>query len=86
MLEPRPEVGFLGGIASKILPASADVGDTGLIPASGRSPGEERGNPLQATFPGFLPGKSHGQRNLGLQSNPMEIPWTEEPGVAKSWT
>ena len=32
----------------KNAPASAgDVRDTGLIPGSGRSPGEEDGNPLQ---------------------------------------
>ena len=32
----------------KNLPASAgDVGDTGLIPRSGRSPGGGHGNPLQ---------------------------------------
>ena len=32
----------------KNLPASAgDAGDSGLIPGSGRSPGEGNGNPLQ---------------------------------------
>ena len=32
----------------KNLPASAGTtGDAGLIPGSGRSPGEENGNPLQ---------------------------------------
>ena len=32
----------------KNLPANAgDAGDKGLIPGSGRSPGEENGNPLQ---------------------------------------
>jgi len=35
------------------------VGDLGSIPGSGRSPGEENGNPLQ-----YLPGESHGQRSL----------------------
>ena len=40
----------------KNLPANA--GDVGSIPGSGRSPGEETGTPV------FLPGKSHGQRNL----------------------
>ena len=35
--------------------------DVGLIPGSGRSPGEENGNPLT---PVLLPGKSHGQRSL----------------------
>ena len=38
-------------------PAKTD--DTGLIPGSGRSPGEE-----MATIPVFLPGKSNGQRGL----------------------
>ena len=41
--------GFPGGASGKdYLPASAgDVGDTGSIPRSGRSPGEGNGNPLQ---------------------------------------
>ena len=38
---------------------SSNAGDEGLIPGLGRSLGEGNGNPLQ-----FLPGKSHGQRNL----------------------
>ena len=33
--------------------------DTGLIPGSGRSPGEQNGKPT----PVFLPGESHGQRS-----------------------
>jgi len=37
--------GFPGGSAVKNLPAN--TGDLGLIPGSGRSPGEEDGNPLQ---------------------------------------
>ena len=47
----------------KNLPCNAgDVaGATGSIPGLGRSPGEGNGNPLQYSF---LPGKSHGQRNL----------------------
>ena len=50
----------------KNLPASAgDTGDEGLIPGSGRSPGIRSGNPLQ-----YLPGKLHGQGNLGGYS-----PW-----------
>ena len=36
--------GFPGGLVVKNLPANA--GDTGLIPGSGRSPGERNGNPL----------------------------------------
>ena len=38
-------VGFPGGSMVKNLPANA--GDPGLIPGSGRSPGEENGNPRQ---------------------------------------
>ena len=38
-------LGFPGGSVIKNLPANA--GDAGLIPASGRSPGEGNGNPLQ---------------------------------------
>ena len=50
------------------LPYSSDgkesaynAGDLGSIPGSGRSPGEGNGNP-----PVFLPGESHGQRNLAV--------------------
>ena len=39
------DVGFPGGLAVKNLPDNA--GDTGLIPGSGRSPREGKGNPLQ---------------------------------------
>ena len=39
---------------------AGNLKDAGLIPGWGRSPGEGNGNPL----PVFLPGKSHGQRNL----------------------
>ena len=39
---------FLGDAVVKNLPANAgDPGDVGLIPGSGRSPGEGNGNPLQ---------------------------------------
>ena len=37
-----------------------DAGDKGLIPESGRSPGEGNGN----NTPVFLPGESHGRRSL----------------------
>ena len=44
-------------------PASpGDIRDAGLIPGSGRSPGEGHGNPLPGVF---LPGKPHGQRSIG---------------------
>ena len=42
--------GFLGGSMVKNLPANA--GNTGLIPGSVGSPGEEIGNPLQYSFLG----------------------------------
>ena len=48
---------FLGGSEGKVSACSA--GDPGSIPGSGRCPGEGIGNPLQ-----YLPGESHGQRNL----------------------
>ena len=41
---------------------SATAGDVGLIPGSGRSPGEGNGNPLQYS----CPGKSHGQGSLAV--------------------
>ena len=54
-------------------PASA--GDMGSIPESGRSLGRGHGNPL----PVFLPGESHGQRNLAGYS-----PWGhKESGTAE---
>ena len=41
-------MGFPGGAVVKNPPASAgDVRDAGLIPESGRPPGEGNGNPLQ---------------------------------------
>ena len=46
--------GFPGGSVAKNLPASA--GDKGLIPGSGRSPGEGNGKPT----PVLLPEKLHG--------------------------
>ena len=52
-------MGFPGGSAVKTPPANA--GDIGLIPGSGRSPGEGNGNP---PTPVYLSGKSHGQRSI----------------------
>ena len=46
---------FSGGLEGKV--SACNVGNLGLIPGSGRSPGEGNGNPL-------LPGKPHGQRSL----------------------
>ena len=45
----------------KNLPAIAgDVGDSDLIPGSGRSPGRRAWQPTLV----FLPGESHGQKSL----------------------
>ena len=43
--ELNPSLDFLGGSAIKNPPANVE--DLGLIPGSGRSPGEGNGNPLQ---------------------------------------
>ena len=53
--------GFPGGSDGK----ESHAGDLGLIPGSGRSPGEGNGKPT----PVFLPGESHGQRSLGGKSS-----------------
>ena len=54
---------FPGSSVSKESACSA--GDPGLIPGSGRSPGEVNGNPYSILFIlVFLPGEFHGQRNL----------------------
>ena len=42
--------GFPGGSDSK--ESACNTGDPGSIPESGRSPGEEKGNPLQYSGPG----------------------------------
>ena len=54
---------FPGGLVVKNLPANAgDIGDTGLIPESGRS--------IWQPTSVFLPGKFHGQKSLAVYS-----PW-----------
>ena len=54
---PKANKGFPG--ASEVKASACNAGDLGLIPGSGRSPGE--GN-VQPT-PVFLPGEPHGQRS-----------------------
>ena len=49
-------MGFSGGSDGK--ESACNVGDLGLIPGLGRSPGEGHDNPV------FLPGDSRGQRCL----------------------
>ena len=52
------EMGFLNGSDGK--EPTCNAGDPGSIPGWGRFPGGANGNPTGV----FLPGKSHGQRNL----------------------
>ena len=63
---------FPGGSVVKNLPAK--TGDTGLIPGSGRSPGEEE----MATHSSILPGKFHGQRGLAGY-----IPWDQKESATE---
>ena len=64
------EIGFPGG--SEVKASAWNVGDLGLIPGLGRSPGEGNGNPLQ----------------YSCLENPMEggAWWATVHGVAKSRT
>ena len=48
--------------------SACNAGNPGLISVSGRTPGEENGNPFQGRR--ILPGGSHGQRGLAGYS-----PW-----------
>ena len=58
--------GFPHGLVGKESACSAgDTGDVGLIPGSGRSPGEGEWQPI----PIFLSGKSYGQRSLAGYSS-----------------
>ena len=59
--------GFPGGLDSKEF--NCNVGDLGLIPGLGRSPGGGGGGGAWQPTPVFLPG---------------EFPWTEEPGGLQS--
>ena len=63
-------MGFPSG--SKVKDPSANVGDAGSIPRSGRSPGKENGNPLQCSCLGNLMGRG--------------VWWATIPGVTQSWT
>ena len=67
---PVAEEHFPGGSEGKA--SACDVGDPGLIPGSGRSPGEGNGNPLQ----------------YSCLENPMDRGawWATVHGVAKSQT
>ena len=62
--------GFPGG--SEVKASACNMGDPGLIPGLGRSPGERNGNPLQ----------------YSCLENPMDggAWWATVHGVTKSWT
>ena len=59
-VEFNTSVGFPGGSDDK--ESACNAGDLGLIPGSGRSPGEGNGYPFKVV----LPGKFHGQRRLSV--------------------
>ena len=65
-----PYLGIPGGPEVKV--SACNAGDLGLIPGSGRSPGEGNGNPLQ----------------YSCLENPMDRGawWAAVHGVARSWT
>ena len=66
------EMGFPGGSVVKNPHASAgDTADVGLIPRSGRSPGEGKGNPLQCSC---------------LENMDRGALWATVHGIAQSWT
>ena len=68
----RPNISEGSSDSSNGKESACNAGDLGSIPARGRSPGEENGNPLQ----------------YSCQENPMDrgTRWATVPGVAKSWT
>ena len=60
--------GFLGGSVVNNMPANA--GDAGLIPGSGRSPGEGNGNPLRYSCLGNpMDRAAGGLQNMGSQKS-----------------
>ena len=55
-----------GGSDSK--ESACNAGDLGLIPGSGRSPGEGKGNPLQSScLENFMTEEPDGLQSIGLQ-------------------
>ena len=66
-------MGFPGGSAGRESVCNAE--DLGLIPGSGRSPGEGNGN-----TPVYLPRKFHGQRSLAGYS-----PWGPKESDMTEW-
>jgi len=73
--------GFPCGSAGK--ESACNVGDLGLIPGLGRSPGEGEGYPLQYSGMGSIPGsgRSPGERN----GNPLQYSCLETPMDGGAW-
>ena len=66
-------MGFPGGTVVKNLPTdTGGARDVGLIPASGRSPGEENGNPFQYS----AWENPRREEPDGLQSTGLQKGWT----------
>ena len=62
--------------------SACNAGDLGLIPGSGKSPGEGNGNSIQCSF---LPGEFHGQRSMvGYSLTPLFSSYLGFPGTARS--
>ena len=69
-LSPKDCLGFFGGSDDK--ESACNVGDAGLLPGLGRSPGEGNGDPLQYSCLG--------------NSMDRGVWWVIVHGVVKSWT
>ena len=72
------EPAFPGG--SEVKASACNVGDLGLIPGSGRSPGEAKQQPT----PVFSPGESPGRRSLVSNSPRGRKEWTRRSGFTSS--
>ena len=69
-------MGFPGG--SDLKESARNIRNPGLIPGSGRSPGEGKGNPLQYSCLGNVMDRGAWCATL------WEMSWTEDPGVLHS--
>ena len=77
------QMGFLGG--SEIKASTYNAGDLGLIPGSGRFPGEWNGNPLHYSC---LEKKSHGWRSVVVQpmgSQRVGHDWVTSLSLSGNW-
>ena len=70
--------GFPG--ASEVKASACNAGDLGLIPGSGRSPGEVNGNPLQYSCLENPMDEGAWWATYSPWGPNWRIPWTEEPG------